>query len=235
MATTQIPVLEPQTITIDKARIAEFQAEVPTLINQAQAFTIDDATDYDFSLTIAEEAIRRIKAIKDFFAPTKRLAHQLHGSLCDMENTLLAPYAQIERLIKDRRMNWRQAEEKKRREEEAAASRRLQEQKQQEALDQAAQLEKEGEKEAADVVIEQAMNAPAPAVVLQSTVPKQANSAVRKKWAFRIDNPELVQREYCSPDEKKIRAIVTSLGPSAPIKGITIYEDEVEAIRTKGR
>ena len=234
MATQTIAVID-QRISVDNARIAEFQAASPTLVKQANDFTIEDSNDYEFSLTIAEEAIRRQKAIKEFFAPTKRLADQLHGSLCDMERNLLTPYVNIERLVKGRRQDWRDAQEKIRLAKEEADRKKAKEEADARALQEAAQLEQEGDKEAAAVVVEQALAAPAPAVVVPSSVPKQTGSSVRGEWDFRYDNPDEVQRAYCDPSDKKIRAIVKSLGKSAPIKGIVIFWKENEAIRTKGR
>lgn len=234
MATQTIPVID-QTIKIDNAKIAEFQAASPTLMKQARDFSIEDQSDYEFSLTIAEEAIRRQKAVKEFFAPTKRLADQLHASLCEMERNLLTPYVDIERLIKGRRQDWRVEQERIRAKAEEDARKKAKEEADARALQEAAQLEKEGEREAAAVVVEQALAAPPPVIVMPSSVPKQANSAVRGEWDFRIDDPDQVQREYCSPDEKKIRAVVKTLGKNAPIKGVTVFWKETEAIRTKGR
>lgn len=234
MATQTIPVIN-QTIAIDNARIAEFQAASPTLVKQAQDFTIEDDNDYESILVIGEEAIRRQKIIKDFFSPTKRLADQLHGSLCDMERNLLTPYVQVERLVKGRRQDWRDTKERIRLQKEADDRKKAKEEADARALAEAAQLEKEGEKEAAEVVMERALSAPAPAIVVPSSVPKQANSSIRGEWDFRIDDANQVQREYCSPDEKSIRAIVKALGKTAPIRGITVFWKEIEAIRTKGR
>jgi hypothetical protein len=229
-----------QTVTVEQAneidaKAMEFSAQAPTLMKQAQDFTIEEKSDYEFSLTICEEAIRRQKAIKEYFAPTKRLADQLHASICAMEKNLLAPYVQVETLIKGRRQDWRDAQEQIRLKKEADDRRKAQEEQQARALEEAAQLEKEGEKEAAQVVVEQALAAPPPAVVVPSSVPKQTGSSVRGSWDFRYDDPDQVQREYCSPDDKKIRAIVKSLGKSSPIKGITVFWKENEAIQTKGR
>jgi hypothetical protein len=232
---TQTVVIPEQPIVVDRVKVAEFEKLAPVLTKQANDFIIEDNTDYEFSLTLAEEAIRRQKAIKEFFAPTKRLADQLHGSLCDMERNLLTPYIQIERLVKDRRQLWRDAQERIRMKAEADARDKAKKEADERALAEAAQLEKEGEKEAAAVVVEQALAAPPPAVVVASTVPKQTGSSVRGSWDFRYDDPDQVQREYCSPDDKKIRAIVKSLGKSAPIRGITIFWKENEAIQTKGR
>jgi len=234
LSTQTVPVIS-GTVTVDPAKIAEFQASTPTLVKQAWEFTIEDQGDYEFSLTIAEEAIKRQKTISEFFAPTKKLANQLHKSITQMENDLLAPYEQVERLIKDRRFNWRQEQERLRLKKEAEDRRIAQEAEQERLLEEAAQLEKEGEKEAAEVVLEQAENVPAPSIVVQSFVPRQSGSSIRKKFSYRIDDETKIPREFCSPDPKKLRAHVDAYGMQANIAGITVYPDENEAIRTKGR
>jgi hypothetical protein len=231
---TAAPIIS-ETISIDPARIAEFRESTPTLAKQATEFTIEDASDYEFSLTIAEEAIKRQKAIAEFFAGSKKLAFDLHRAICKMETDLLQPYMQIERLIKDRRLNWRQAEEQKRLKAEAEARRIAHEAEQARLLAEAAQLEKEGEKEAAEVRLEQAQTVQAPAVVVQSTVPKQAGSSIRKHYGYRIDNEAMVPREFCSPDPRKIKSHVDAYGMSAKISGVTVLPGETEAIQTKGR
>jgi hypothetical protein len=224
-----------ETISIDPAQIETFRASTPILTRQAQEFVIEDLSDYEFSLSIAEEAKSRQNAITAFFAGSKKLAFDLHRAICKMETDLLQPYMQIERLIKDRRYNWRQAEEQKRLKAEADARRVAHEAEQQRLLDEAATLEREGEKEAAEVVLEQAQTVQPPTTVLQSTVPKQAGSSIRKKFSFRIDDPEKVSRQFCSPDEKKLRAWVNAYGDGQKLEGVTIFPDENEAIRSKGR
>src|SRR5260370_29966479 len=210
-------------------------ASTPTLVKQAWEFTIEDQGDYEFSLTIAEEAIKREKTISEFFAPTKKLANQLHKSITQMENDLLAPYEQVERLIKDRRFNWRQEQERLRLKKEAEDRRIAQEAEQERLLEEAAQLEKEGQKEGAEVGLEQAENVPAPSIVVQSFVPRQSGSSIRKKFSYRIDDETKIPREFCSPDPKKLRAHVEAYGMQANIAGITVYPDENGAIRTTRR
>ena len=148
---------------------------------------------------------------------------------------MLAPYQRVEKLIKDRRMNWRQEEERKRQELEAQARRVAKDEADRKALADAAALEQAGEPEAAAEVIQQAIEAPAPAVVVQSSVPKQAGSAVRKKFSYRIDEESQVPRVFCSPDPRKIKAHVDAYGMASKISGVTPFPDETEAIRTKGK
>lgn len=232
MSTTAPPIIS-ETISVDPAQIEAFRSSTPILERQAQEFLIEDLADYEFSLSIAEESKSRQNAIIAFFAGSKKLAFDLHRAICKMETDLLNPYVRIERLIKDRRFNWRQAEEQKRLKAEAEARRIAHEAEQERLLAEAAALEREGETEAAEVVLEQAQTVQAPAVVVQSTVPKQAGSSVRKGYGYRVDNEEKVPRQFCSSDRKKLRAWIDAYGDSATIEGVTIFPDENEAIRSK--
>lgn len=59
-------------------------------------------------------------------------------------------------------------------------------------------------------------------VVLTSTKSKTADK-VRK---FEIVNPELVERQYCTPEDKKIRPFIGEVnGPIPEIKGVRIWDE----------
>ena len=44
-----------------------------TITRQADDFLIESTADYEFSLTIAQDAKTRADAIREFFSPTKKL------------------------------------------------------------------------------------------------------------------------------------------------------------------
>lgn len=222
-------------LVVDKKKIEEMKSSSSPFLVQARAFSIESQGDYEFSLTIAEDAIRRRQAKQAWFAPLKKLSDMLHSMICAMEKQAMADDVEVEQIIKGRRIDWRQAEERKRLQAENEARRIAKDEADKKALADAAALEAEGQPEAAQEVLQQAIAAPAPAVVVQSSVPKQTGSAVRKKFSYRIDDPEKVQREFCSPDPKKIKAHVDAYGMASKISGVTPYPDETEAIRTKGR
>ncbi len=238
MSTQAIATTTPEALlalVVDLKKVEEFKAASSPMLRAARDFTIEDQTDYDFSLTIAEEAIKRRKVKEEWMRPAKKLADLMHSLLCTMERQMIADDVEIETIIKQRRKDFRAAQERIRQAEEDEKRRLAHEAQQAAALAEAAQLEKEGEKEAAEVVIERALSAPAPAIVIQSSVPKQTGSAVTKKWGYRIDDKEKVQREFCDPSSQKIKQRVDAYGMNAGINGVTVFPDENEAIRTKGR
>lgn len=46
---------------------------------------------------------------------------------------------------------------------------------------------------------------------------------VREAWAFEVVAPELVPAQFCSVDDKKIKAHVDVLGPATIIPGVRVY------------
>lgn len=222
-------------LVVDKKHIEKMQTQSSPFLIQARAFSIESAGDYEFSMTIAGDAIRRRQAIEGWFKPIKKLADALHTMICAMERQAIASDQEIEQLIKGRRLTWRQDQETIRQRQEAEARRIAKDEADRKALADAAALEKEGRHEDAKEVIDQAIASPAPAVVVQSSVQKQKGSAIKKTFGYRVDDPGKVQREYCSPDPKKMRDHVNAYGMNSRIDGVTVFPDETEAIRTKGR
>jgi hypothetical protein len=64
------------------------------------------------------------------------------------------------------------------------------------------------------------------APVIQREAPRVSGVTMREVWKFEITDPSLVPREYCTPDEKKIRAVVQGLKGDAKIAGVRIYPDK---------
>jgi hypothetical protein len=66
--------------------------------------------------------------------------------------------------------------------------------------------------------------------VISQIEPVQAPQgvSVRKVWKFVIENPDLVPREFCSPDESKIRLVDPT---TASIPGIRFFQEDVVTAR----
>jgi len=70
------------------------------------------------------------------------------------------------------------------------------------------------------------------AAVIAPTAPP-ANVGTRDVWKFLVENPELVPRAFCSPDDGKIRAHIKIYGDKQPITGVNIFADVQVSVRTK--
>lgn len=128
-----------------------------------------------------------------------------------------------ERLIKPLRTRMREEAERLAAEEKA----RLE----QSALDNAAQLESEGKSAEADQVLADGEALAGSVGVTQRVGPIRGETAgtasFTKQAMFEIEDPGTVPREYCIPDEKKIReAVRRKENPVREIPGVRIWMDE---------
>ena len=77
------------------------------------------------------------------------------------------------------------------------------------------------------------MIASSPSSSVTSELAPPPNVGTRDVWKFLVENPELVPRQFCSPDERKIRAHVAAYGDKQPIAGVNIFADVQVSVRTK--
>jgi hypothetical protein len=95
-------------------------------------------------------------------------------------------------------------------------------------------LEQRGETQLANQVLEQAVNAPAPVVVLERSLPDVRGVSTTANWKWRPvggDTPQararavaLVPREFLCLDEKKLNAHAKAHGASARVPGLEFYD-----------
>lgn len=202
-----------------------------SLLGQANSFSITSEDHFVASWAIVQRIDSAIASFDTAFEPLVAGLYRLHKLAIKLRDSFLDPlYAAKQRLMLLRRV-YREDAEKAKAKADALAAKALQKAQDKELETQAKQLEKAGEPQAAIAVREQKGQAPlffnsAPAV------PKQEGSVIKKRWIYEVLDPDAVQREYCSPDPKKIRPVVESLGEACNIKGLRITLDESEHSRT---
>lgn len=209
----------------------KLQDETAAIIQQARAITITSGE----TLTEADELLMSVKTrqkqINEFFDASIKTSHAAWKAALAAKDRLAGPVEEAETLLKGKIKTYRLQEERKRLEEES----RLREQARKEAeerhLAEALELERNGNREAA----EQVMAAPVmvPPIVVRSSVPKTRGSSLRKVWRFTIENPMLVPREFCSPDDGKIRAHVNANAGRVNIPGVRVEEDANVSARSR--
>jgi len=144
----------------------------------------------------------------------------------------IALLATIVRRIKDADNSYRRELEAARLKAAAEAQRAQQARHVDNAINQAAKLEEQGEHGKAAEVLQRASDAPAPPVTTAGPpVSKLKNSSVTKRWKYEITDPQLVPREYCAPSDKLIKAQVDTFGDKADIPGVRVFLDEDLATR----
>lgn len=229
--------MENQITVIERAEIETFQNDGMGAIAKAKEVArgiVDNAT-----LTTAAEmmldAKRRIRVIEKRFVGTpdapgpETQAKVAHAAIRNMKNELIEPYERIERdILKPAIAAFNAEQDQKRRAEE---DRQREEQKKRiedERLKAAAQLEKDGENEAAQELIEAPIEAPVVVIPKEQAPP---GISYRENWKFRVVDDSKIPREYMTVDEKKIGGVVRALKGETRIAGVEVYSEQVVAGR----
>lgn len=204
------------------------EAQVTLAVREAHGITITD----DVELEGAGAYLCRIKGvlqeIDDTFDSSIKKAHATHKEMLAAKKKHADPLLQAERAVK-RGIGDYQTEQRRLREIE---QRRLQEiaykEEEERRLAEAAQLEQEGETEAAEELISEPIVAP-PVVLPKET--KVAGVSTRTVYKWRLRKLAFVPQEYLMLDEKKINAVVRAMGAQTAIPGIEVYPENVVAAR----
>ena len=188
--------------------------------------------------------------VLDFFRDMKDRAFKAHKAITAKEGESLKPIKaardRLSRLIYD----FEREQQRLRREAELAESKRLQEQQQAQALEEANALNDAGAVEMAEQVVEQAIAAPAPVVVLPSQAVAVQGVSIAQNWQWKFAGcgsglswDQLSQeerdrvlrflpREYMRPDDKAITKIVKAMRGSTRIPGVEVFD--AGSVRVRG-
>ena len=215
-----------------------------TIKSRAESLVIQTADDYTAAAEIAKGCQGLIKQIEAGYDGLANLAHKLHKAIIGKKNEYMDEPSKALTIVKQKMGAYQAEQERIRRAEEA----RLQEEArkkaeeearklaEEQALQDAIELEAQGDKKGAEAVLAN----PAPVtpvyvapIVLPKQVPQAAGIAARKTYKFRVVSADKVKREYMVPDEKKIGQVVRALGLKAAeaIGGIEVYEETNIAVR----
>lgn len=185
-------------------------------------------------LLLAIAAMRR--EIEITFKPMKDAAFKTHRTICDQERGLDAPLLQAERTLKtaiggyvaEQERIAREAEEAQRRQAREEAERVAAEESQRLAIEDAVALEAEGRTEDAEIVLNNPIPV-APVVVAPAPVAPQVarvkGISTREVAKFRIVDEGQLPREYMTPNESAIRAVVARTNGKIRIPGVEVYFD----------
>lgn len=194
-----------------------------TFAESVKTLTVTNAAEH-------AEAGQKIIAIREL---EKELAAEYSAHPIVMEaKKIQAMKSELEKILeaarktaKARQMAWEDAQEVIRRAEESRLAAIAKKQADEDALALAQAAQDAGDKDEAIAVLEAAVIAPAPIVVVAKTAPKTANR--RKIMKFEVTNEALLPRQYLSPDQVKIGGVVRSLGEAANIPGVRIWTEWV--------
>lgn len=225
-------------VPFDEAKERQLAAETTALVQQHTGLKVVDEGSYEASAALSLEIARRLKVITEWFKPLKDAAYKLHKDLCAREAKAVEPLKALDAGNAGERTRWRAEQERKRRDEEARLQAIAKQEADALAAAQAAALEASGEAALAEVVLEQAVAAPPPAVVVETYVPKVKGLSTREEWFWRPIGgdrkraEQLVPREFLTLDDSKLTKYAKAMKADAKVPGIDFYSKDIEAKRT---
>jgi len=182
------------------------------------------------------------KEIEGWFKPVKDFAFRLHRMICDRETDILRPLRAFETSAKDSSQAYRREQERLRIAEEQRLQAEARKAEQDRLAQEAELLEQRGESDLAEQVLEQAIAAPAPVVVVADNLPRTAGVSHRANWKWRPiggDTPanraralKLVPREYLELSDKKLNAAAKAHEGSIRIPGIEFFDAGTVSVRS---
>lgn len=199
------------------------------IVEQARTFEVESSEDYEMAATFMQMLATKKRALTSAFDiknaetchPIVLAAYRAKVAAADAYDEVLKPKThgldeleQARSIVSGKVLIYdTKAAEAKRKQEAADAAverKRLEDA----ALVEAEQLRASGDSELADLVLENAANAPAPVVVLPKSTPAVGSMMrTREDWKFEVINEEEVIKNYpdlCSADPVKIGAMVRS-------------------------
>jgi hypothetical protein len=217
--------------TAELVPVANIEKNVLTTTEYAAAIAVATHEQYTEACDFIKAVARTRKEVEDTFGPIKQKAHAAWKETVAQENKFLAPLDQATTLVKGKIGSFLAEQERQRRAEEEKAREIARKEAEDRAIAEAAELARQGESKAAEQVIEQAVSAPAPVVVIPNAVQKQEGIATRKVWKYRIVNTSLIPREYLAVDEQKIGQVVRAMKDMAKIPGVEVYSEDTVSVR----
>lgn len=164
----------------------KIQKESGTIVTQAKSITVTDEASYRRGSEIIDAGNGILKQIAETFDPLVANAHKLHKDLLGTKKQFADPIEAALRSIKRQMADWQMKLERERRAKEAEESEKARKEALEQAQREALVLEGQGEAEAAEEIVQQAIEAPAPAISLPAFNSSEFGRTTRSVWKWKI-------------------------------------------------
>jgi hypothetical protein len=225
---TPVTTLAQSTIVLRDSKPIDDRVTVS--VAQTTAVTVTDARSYALAGEHLQGLAALEKEIEAYFRDDKGRAYALWQSQCKKEKAALTLVQAAGQRLRGERQAWKAEQDRLLREAEQQAARQAQQQEQARLLAEAALLEEQHQPELAAAIVEEAISAPAPVVVLPSVVPKDMPKRTLYKW--RVVNAAMVPRDYLVLDETRLTRYAAAMKGAARVPGIQFYTEEIDVVRT---
>jgi hypothetical protein len=208
----------------DLAPTTVFEKRANQILNFCKNLLIVTRDDFEFADKKIVEAATLKKGVKEWSAPVVKKTKEAYDEAKKQRDNLIKPIDEGTTILGHKMMAWKKMQNR-------IAAEALQKEQDRVAAEHKKKCEEEAkrlkaagaDKETVKAVKEFAKEAPTVEAAAVQTL--KSKTGLDVKWNFRIDQPELVPREFCKPDEAKIRAAVKLKANSTVIPGVTIFED----------
>jgi hypothetical protein len=229
---------EEQALTAD---ISGQLSQLPTVIDSPETYRR------------AKESLPLLKRAEDkvlgFFVEIKDAAFKAHKAITTKETAQLKPIKDARTRLAGLIFNYESQLERIRRENERKAQEEEQRRRESEAVAEAEALSDQGAPEMAEQVLEHAIAAPSPVVILPSAAVEVAGVSIRENWQFLYSGGSpgqkwkdlsddqrkrviaLIPREFLIPDESAIGRVVKAMKSGTKIPGVQAYDAGTVAVR----
>lgn len=219
----------------DKAKDVGSELEVSTkaLVQRFGTIAVIDRASCQQAVLDRQAIGATLKNIETFFQPFTSMADKLHKALTGRRSDIQAPLLVLDARLRSAIGTYTAEQDRlKRIEEQRLADERRREDEAR-AASEAAQLESAGEHAMAAAVMEEAIAAPVPVVVLPSSTTQIDGLKTVKyyKWRYVNNDPvraaQLIPREFMAIDEKKLTAFAKGMKMTGKVPGIEFYTEEL--------
>lgn len=201
-----------------RTSIEQYRAAILEMEKQASAYEVTNEETAQQAVDMTKETKDLYNKVenqrKQFVAEPNKFVKSINAFAKSFTEKLLG----IERMLKKKIGDYQYRQEFQRREEEKRAR------------EEAEKLQKQIDQEAKEKGVE-SVTVAAPVLLKKKPVVRSesASASIRTKWKAEVLNPDEIERQFCSPDMKKIQAAVD--GGLREIKGCRVFEDVITAIR----
>lgn len=203
------------------------KAEALAIPTKIQTIVIQGQADLDVLNGLMVEVDARLEYFSNLYRPQIAKADALHKSLlADMKN-LTGPLELARKLGRSKMADYLAEEDRKRlaieRERQMAEEKARKEAEK--TSDKAHELIQKGQEAKAEAIIDKAAEKIEATLAAAPVVPEkpQADYRLTESWDIEVMNADLVPRQYCEPDEVKIRRIVKANEGRIEIPGVRIF------------
>lgn len=203
----------------------EIQQDGTALVERSSAITVTDSASYEMAAEFLKLLKGYRKRVADMFGTLVKAAHTAWKEAVATRKRFDQPANEAEYTVKNRMIAWRQEEQEKVRREQAAREAELRRKAEEARIAEAEAIQAAGDAQQAEAILDQPIQV-AP-VAPRPVAPKISGVSIRKKWSFRITDPNAVPRKYLSIDEKKIGAEVRAFKGETIIAGVEVFQEEL--------